>query len=108
MTKSNTASDNETDVDRYPTFILRNGRVEPIALWEVAEMTFDKPCEWHHFVPRRTIKLHRNNLSKLTELGNMQKMILLEQNFHRSLEGMEAKNVFSKTGVRKDELIYID
>lgn len=97
----------ETDVDRFPTFILRNGRLEPIELWEVAEMTFCKPMEWHHYVPKHRYKSNKNNPAKLAEFDNVQKMILLERDFHRSLPNMEEKNVFSKTGVYKHELIYL-
>ena len=94
-----------TDVDKYPTFLLRNGRLEPVELWEVAEMRFYKPHEWHHFLPKT---MRKNNPKKYSELEYLQKMILLERDFHRSLPGMEAKNVFSKTGVRKEELIYLE
>jgi len=92
------------DVDKYPKFILRHGRLIPVELWEVEGMTFDKPMEWHHFVEKQ---IRKNSPKRYAELEDKQKMILLEKDFHHSLPNMSDKRVKEQTGLHKYELIYL-
>lgn len=92
-----------TDVDRYPTFIIRNKNLIPVELWEVEGMTFTEKMEWNHFV-RKSIR--KNSLDFYKRVEHLQKMILMTAEMNKDLETMGADGFFKKYGMKKDDLVF--
>ena len=60
--------------------------------------------ELHHWLPRT---MRKNNPKKYAELEHLQKLILLDKDFHRSLPNMRDEKVLEKTGLHKRDLMYL-
>lgn len=93
-----------TDVDKYPTFMIKNNRLIKVSLLDIEGTTFSDPHQWHHFV-RKTIR--KNNPEFYARVEHLQKMILMPSEMNYDLEGMSENGFANKWGgLNKDDLVF--
>lgn len=92
-----------TDIKKYPIFILVKGRLIQTDKIKSTKDYNHLFYELHHFIPQT---LRKNKPEEYKKIEHLQKLILLEKDIHRSLPNYTPERCKTVTGINKEELLY--